>query len=76
MKNEQEMLDYIERFITQQGNEGAMKVSPLLIAMVEMLFAKPFTIMLHSEVRNNINNDNLWADVKELIKLKSNIAIV
>lgn len=31
--------------------------------------------MLHSEVRNNINNDNLWADVNELIKSKSNIAI-
>lgn len=31
MKNEKEMLDYIERFITQQGNEGAMKISPLLI---------------------------------------------
>lgn len=37
--------------------------------------AKPFTIMLHSEVRNNINNDNLWADVKELIKTKPNITI-
>ena len=43
MKNEQEMLDYIERFITQQGNEGAMKISPLLIAMVERLFAEPVT---------------------------------
>lgn len=43
MKNEKEMLDYIERFITQQGNEGAMKISPLLIAMVERLFAEPVT---------------------------------
>lgn len=43
MKNEQEMLDYIERFITQQVNEGAMKISPILIAMVERLFAEPVT---------------------------------
>lgn len=41
MESKKDFLNYIERFITQQGNEGAMKISPLLIAMVERLFADP-----------------------------------
>ena len=71
MKNEQEMLDYIERYITQQGNEGAAAQQISWKSILKNSGAKPFTIMLHSEVRNNINNDNLWSDVKN----KQNITI-
>ena len=41
--NEKEMLDYIHRFVTIQGNQGASELTDLLLAMVEHMFKEPIT---------------------------------